>query len=121
MQDHLKPFRSQRRAFRCGYRPVGWPWPQSLLSPDRLVVDAATRVNQKRANDELGALRRGQVVGPVDEVAERVLQFQRLSGEGAGGFDSAGVSVPRRPEAGGRSVSIVRTCLATAWSIERAM
>lgn len=71
------------------------------------MVDAATRVNQKRANDELDALRRGQVVGLVDEVAERVLQFQHSDGEGAGGFDSAGVSVPRRREAGGGLVSIV--------------
>ena len=36
-------------------------------------------------------LRRGEAVGLVDEVAEGVLQGQGLGGEGAGGFDGAGV------------------------------
>ena len=44
---------------------------------------------------------RSQTAGLVDEVAERALQGQGFGGEGAGGFDGAGVFVPQRVEAGG--------------------
>jgi hypothetical protein len=58
-----------------------------------------------------GDLGGGEGVGLVDEVAEGALQGQFFGGEGAGGFDGAGVLVPRGVEAGGGFVSIVRTCL----------
>ena len=48
-----------------------------------------------------GDLGWGQAVGLVDEVAERALQSQRFGGEGAGGFDGAGVLVTQGLEAGG--------------------
>ena len=54
--------------------------------------------------------RRGEGVGLVDEVAEGTLQVQGFGGEGAGGFDGAGVLVAQRVKAGGGLVSIVRTC-----------
>ena len=54
-------------------------------------------------------LRRGEGVGPVDEVAEGALQVQGFGGEGAGGFDGAGVVAPQRLKIGGGLVSIVRT------------
>ncbi len=50
--------------------------------------------------DEIN-LRRSEAVRLVDEVAEGALQFQDFSGEGAGGFDGAGVLVPQRVKAGG--------------------
>jgi hypothetical protein len=58
--------------------------------------------------DEIN-LRRAQAVRLVDEVAEGALQGQDFGGEGAGGFDGAGVFVAQGVEAGGRLVSIVST------------
>ena len=46
-------------------------------------------------------LRRGHGVGLVDEVAERVLQFQGFGGEGTSGLDRAGVFVSQRVDSGG--------------------
>jgi hypothetical protein len=46
-------------------------------------------------------LRWGQDVGLVDEAAERALQRQGFGGEGAGGFDGAGVFVAPCVDSGG--------------------
>jgi hypothetical protein len=59
-------------------------------------------------------LRPGQGVVLVDEVAEGALQGQGFGGEGAGGFEGAGVLVPQRVEAGSGLVLIVGTCLTLA-------
>ena len=48
-----------------------------------------------------GELGWGQGAGLVDEVAEGALQGQGFGGEGAGGFDGAGVLVPQGVKAGG--------------------
>lgn len=58
-----------------------------------------------------GNLRRGQAVGLIDEIAKDALQGQSLGGEGAGGFDAAGVFVPQRVKARCGLVSIVTVAL----------
>ena len=54
-------------------------------------------------------LRWGQGVGLADEAAEGASQVQSFGGEGAGGFDGAGVLIAQEKEVGGGLVSIVRT------------
>ena len=62
-------------------------------------------------------LRRGQAVGLVDEVAEGGLQVQDFGGEGAGGFDAAGVFISQGVKAGGGQVFTVK--LIRIWFLAR--